>query len=195
MELLSMRVVSVTLLAAGLAATPLLSGGSLHASTKHPTHGTKSAPAAVAPACEFPAERTAFDIEGLKSELMVTALKCDQRDQFNAFMTRFRPTVAAEEHDLNAYFKRSYGRAAQKAYDSYITNLGNIQEQDGLKAGTAFCENLPAMFSEVMSLHDESELHAYANSKTIAQPVTFETCAAPPPVERTVHSKRHAKHA
>jgi hypothetical protein len=187
--------VSVALLAAGLAAAPLLPGGALHAGTRHSSHKGQTAPAAVAPACEFSSDRTAFDIEGLKSELMVTALKCDQRDQFNAFMTRFRPTIAAEERDLNAYFKRSYGRAAQKAYDSYITNLGNIQEQDGLKAGTAFCENLPTMFSEVMSLRDDSELHAYANSKTIAQPVTFETCPAPAPVERTVHTKRRAKHA
>jgi len=182
-----MRVLPPALLTAGLFLAPLMSNAATHKS-----HG--KAPAVAAAACQFPADRAAFDIEGLKSELMVTALACKQQDRYNAFMTRYQPTVAAEEHDLNTYFKRSYGRSAQKAYDDYISNLANIQEQDGLKAGTAFCDNLATMFSEVMSLHDSTELHDFANAKTIAQPVTFETCAAPPPVTRTArHGK--SKHA
>jgi hypothetical protein len=183
-----MRTLSSALLATGLFALPLAS----NATTKHITHGR--APAAVAPACEFPSDRAAFDIEGLKSELMVTALACKEQDRYNEFMSRFKPTVAAEEHDLNAYFKRSYGRGAEKAYDDYISNLANIQEQDGLKAGTAFCDNLQTMFSEVMSLHDSSELHDFANSKTIAQPVTFETCAAAPPAAPKAGRRYKPKH-
>ena len=191
-----MRVASYALLA-GLCVAPLLSGGVADATTKHANHSKSrvTGTAASAPVCEFPADRTAFDIEGLKSELMVTALACQQQEKYNAFMTRYQPTVAEQEHALNAYFKRAYGKAAQKAYDDYISNLANIQEQDGLKAGTAFCENLANMFNEVMSLHDSSELHDFVNSKTIAQPVTFETCTAAPPVERVaqkhvVHGKR-----
>ena len=72
-----------------------------------------------------------------------------------------------------------------------------MQEQDGLKGGTALCSNLPAMFDEVMSLHDSSELHDFTNSKMIAQPITFETCpgAAPasPAARRTKHTR--AKHS
>jgi len=186
-----MRIMSSALLIAGLLTVPLLPGLSAFATTKHASHARL---AALAPACEFPADRTAFDIEGLKSELMVTALACHQQEQYNAFMSRFQPTVAEEEHALNAYFKRSYGHSAQKAYDDYISNLANIQEQDGLKAGTAFCDNLANMFAEVMALHDPSELHDYANSKTIAQPVTFETCAAPPPASARSHRHGKAKH-
>jgi hypothetical protein len=187
-----MRYPTLAILSAGLLAAPLLTGGFVHAATKH-SHA-KSTPSLGAPACEFPTDRTAFDIEGLKSELMVTALACQQQDKYNAFMSRYQPEVAAEEHDLNAYFKRSYGRQAQKAYDDYISNLANIQEQDGLKAGTAYCANLSAMFDEVMSLHDPSELHDYANSKEIAQPVTFQTCASAPQAEpKTRHRK--TKHA
>jgi hypothetical protein len=191
-----MRAASYALLTAGLLLAPMLNAP-LHAGTKHGSHGKAkgTAPAASAPVCEFPADRTAFDIEGLKSQLMVTALACQQQEKYNAFMARYQPTVAQQEHALNAYFKRAYGRAAQKAYDDYISNLANIQEQDGLKAGTAFCANLANMFSEVMSLHDSSELHDFVNSKTIAQPVTFETCTAAPPPEpvahkRVVHGKR-----
>jgi hypothetical protein len=186
-----MRVLPSAVLAAAMLAAP-----SLQAASKHTAH---SKPAAIlAPACEFPADRVAFDIEGLKSQLMVTALACKEQDKYNAFMSRYQPSVAQEEHDLNAYFKRSYGKQYQKAYDDYISNLANVQEQDGLKAGNAFCSNLPAMFDEVMSLHDQSELHDFANSKVIAQPVTFETCTTPPPETAKPRTSRHAgkaKHA
>jgi hypothetical protein len=174
-----------TALLAGIIAAPILSS----AATKRTHHYVPRA----TPACEFPADRTAFDIEGLKSELMVTALACKQQDRYNAFMSRFQPTVAAEEHDLNAYFRRSYGRGAQKAYDDYISNLANIQSEDSLKSGTAFCDNIAEMFDEVQALHDSAELHEFANAKTIAQPVTFENCAAAAPGGVT-HSKRSSRH-
>jgi hypothetical protein len=175
-----------------LLAAILLACPALHAATKHAGHA--KAAAAAAPACEFPADRAAFDIEGLKSELMVTALTCRDQDKYNDFMRRYQPDVAREEHDLSAYFKRAYGRQYQKAYDDYISNLANVQSQDTLKAGNAFCANLPAMFDEVMSLHDSSELHDYANSKVIAQPVAFETCTSPPPASpSTAKAHRSSK--
>ncbi len=158
-----------------------------------PAKHTRSRVTITASKCEFPSERTAFDIEGLKSQLMVTALACKDQDKYNEFMSRYQPDVMRTEHELVTYFKRSYGRDAQKAYDEYITNLADIQEQDGLKAGNAFCANLPAMFDEVMALHSSSELHDFANAKVIAQPVTFEACAeAPPPAP---HTSRHTAHA
>ncbi len=180
-----MRIATTALLAAGLLAAP-----SLHAASKRPSHA-RVVPMA-APACEYPADRKAFEIEGLKSQLMVTALACKQQDKYNAFMSRYQPDVAREEQNLGQYFKRSYGRGSQKAYDEYITNLADIQEQDGLKAGTALCDNLPAMFDEVLSLHDSSELHDYVNSKLIAQPIAFQTCSGTPPAEATSHRSRHS---
>jgi hypothetical protein len=155
----------------------------------------KSAKSAPNP-CTLPPDRVAFDIEGLKSELMVTALVCKQQDRYNDFMARYRPDLVTEEHTLGAYFKRVDGRASQKAYDDYISNLANVQEQDGLKAGTAFCDNLPDLFEEVMSLHDSAELDEFANSQAIVQPVAFQMCttvAAPPATVRRVKHAR-AKH-
>ena len=183
-----MRTITTALLAAGLLAAP-----SLHAATKH----TSRSHAAViaAPACQFAADRTAFDIEGLKSQLMVTALACKQQDKYNAFMSRYQPDVAREEANLAAFFKRSYGKSWQKAYDEYITNLADVQEQDGLKGGNALCSYLPAMFDEVMSLHDSSELHDFTNSKMIAQPIEFQTCAGSPPASATGRKSKHTTHS
>ncbi len=185
-----MRLLTSAVLAASLLAAP-----ALQATTKH-VKSSRATPV-LAPACEFESDRTAFEIEGLKSQLMVTALACKQQDKYNAFMSRYQPDVAREEADLSAYFKRSYGKQSTKAYDDYISNLANIQEQDGLKAGTAFCSNLSAMFDEVMSLHSASELHDFTNAKVIAQPITFQECTGVPPAS-TRGKARHTsktKHA
>ncbi len=183
-----MRITTTALLAAGLLAAP-----SLQAATKHA--GRSHTAAMAAPACEFAGDRAAFDIEGLKSQLMVTALACKQQDKYNAFMARFQPDVAREEADLAAFFKRSYGKSWQKSYDEYITNLADVQEQDGLKGGSALCSYLPVMFDEVMSLHDSSELHDFSNSKMIAQPIDFKTCAGPAPAASTAHKSKHSTHS
>jgi hypothetical protein len=130
--------------------------------------------------CTNANERTAFDTEGLKSELMVLAETCHLPDKYNGFIRTYQPTLAAEEKDLNTYFKRSYGRSSDKAHDDYITNLANVQSQEGLKSGTAFCQLFENMFDEVMSLHDGSELADYAHSQAIVQPLAFTTCSEVP---------------
>lgn len=156
-------------------------------------HHASSAATGGGNSCTGTADRSAFDIEALKSELMVTALACHQQDKYNAFMRTYQPTVAREEGDLHTYFKRAYGKLNQKAYDDYISNLANVQEQDGLKAGTAFCDNLPTMFDEVMSLHDGTELLDYAHSQPLVQPVDFVTCGTEPLVAPTTHRTRHRR--
>ena len=177
-----MRKITIALLTTGLLVAP-----SVQASTKRTHHKSVLPP----PACQFDGDRSAFDIEGLKSELMVTALVCKKQDRYNVFMSRYQPDVQRQEVVLAAYFKRSYGKSNQKAYDEYITNLADVQEQDGLKAGTAFCDNLPAMFDEVMSLHDSSELLDYTHSKPMAQPMDFAMCTGAPPTLPASKSRHH----
>ena len=147
---------------------------------------------AVPSECTRAADRTAFDTEGLKSELMVTALACKQQEKYNEFIRTYQPAVAAEEKDLNAYFKRVYGKRYRNAYDEYISNLANAQSDNSLKSGTAFCSEFQSMFDEVMSLHNASELPDYANSQDIVQPASFQTCAELP--VKAVHGKHRTTH-
>lgn len=165
-------------LAAGLAATFLAAIGAgsvadLHAAT-----------------CGLNSARTAFDVQGLKSELMVTALSCNQQDRYNAFVAKFRPDLLSQEEALNRYFKTAYGRSAQKEHDDYITQLANVQSDRGLKAGTAFCDQRLAMFDEVAILSDAADLSGYAEAKDIVQPASYETCAAPEIPARSMRVRR-----
>ena len=146
--------------------------------------GLLSSQMASAENCARPVDKTAFDVAGLKSQLMVTAITCEATERYNAFIMRYRPNLLAEEKVLNAYFSRSFGKRAQSQHDDYITSLANSQSQNGLKSGTAFCSQNISMFDEVMKLSGTTELVDYASNKAIAQPIVLVACTTP---ERRSH--------
>ncbi len=133
------------------------------------------------PRCEMSPTREAFDVQGLKSELMVTALSCGAQDRYNAFVEKFRPGLNAEESELKAYFANAYGRGAQTRRDDYITQLANVESERGLRAGTQFCDQRVGMFDEVAALDSVRDLGGYAEAKDIVQPAAYDSCAAPTP--------------
>jgi len=139
--------------------------------------GTLAAPLAVAQPCTRPADRAAFDVASLKSQLMVTALTCDERDKYNDFVTRFRPDLMRHEHALQAYFARAFGRRGQQQHDDYITLLANAQSQAGLRDGTLFCQRNAGLMDEVLALGDGASLAQFAASKGLEQPLDLTDCA------------------
>jgi hypothetical protein len=152
-----MRMISLSLLATGL-----LSGGM-----------------ALAEPCARPADVTAFDVAGLKSKLMVTALTCSQQDRYNDFVQRFRSELMTQERALHAYFARVSGGRAQRAHDDYITSLANTQSESGIRQGTLFCQQNVGLFAEVLALTKGTDLSTYAASKQLPQPIDVSACTPP----------------
>ncbi len=144
---------------------------------------------AQAQSCARPTDKTAFDVAGLKSQLMVTAITCEATERYNTFIMRYRADLVAQEKVLTAYFVRNFGKKAQAQHDDYITSLANTQSQDGLKAGNAFCDRNIAMFDDVMKLHGGTELSDYATGKASVQPIELVACASPDrPARATVRT-------
>ncbi|MDQ2801752.1 MAG: hypothetical protein M3Y41_03330 [Pseudomonadota bacterium] len=139
--------------------------------------------AAAAP-CANPIDQGAFDIAGLKSQLMVTALSCNMRDQYNRVVVRFRPDLMREERALNSYFTRVYGRRARQAHDDYITSLANTQSEAGVQRGNLFCREHIALFGSVLALRSGGELVSFAAHQEGPQPMTLVSCSTRPPVRR-----------
>lgn len=133
---------------------------------------------AAAKPCAKPADVTAFDVAGLKSKLMVTALTCNQQDRYNDFVQRFRGELVAHERALHAYFARTFGGRAQHEQDDYITSLANTLSETGIQQGTLFCQQNVGIFSEVLALTRGTELAGYAASKQLPQPIAIEACPA-----------------
>lgn len=151
------------------------------------------APALAVAACVKPAERDALEIKKLSSELMVTSKACGAEDRYNAYIRRYQGALAGNETVIAAYFKRSYGRAYEKSYDDFTTDLANVQMQQGLGSGTAFCGILSSAFDEVMVLNGAHELADYARSKPFATPARLDTCAATPAKPAKATKRRSTK--
>jgi hypothetical protein len=154
------------------------------------------ASAATASFCARPAELAAFDVAGLKSQLMVTALSCAAQDKYNAFIVRFRPEMMTEERALTGYFGRTYGRRGQARHDDYVTSLANEQSEAGTKLGTDFCSKKVSMFDEVMALPSLHDLPTYAAGKSLVQPISLVSCPVVTRASRVpVRHKRKPLHS
>lgn len=123
-------------------------------------------------------EQPVFNVEALKSEMMVLATACHDDAQYNAFIQRYQPTLMANEHALDNYFKHEYGRHAQTEHDSYITSLANAQADEGLKQGTDFCPRNAALFEEAMALDGPTDLPQFAAGQDLL-PASLGSCQAP----------------
>ncbi len=136
-------------------------------------------PVANAQPCARPADKTAFDVAGLKSQLMVTALACDVRDRYNDFVLRFQPELMQQERALTAYFNRSFGRRGQQEHDDYITSLANTQSEIGIKLGTSFCQQSVGLFDAVLALPHGATVASFAADRDFDQPITLVVCETP----------------
>jgi hypothetical protein len=143
--------------------------------------------------CMSPAERDAFDIQALRSEMMVLATGCSADKQYNAFIVRYQPQLQANERDIDAWFKRKFGKRGQNEHDRFVTDLANAQSSAGSKLGSEFCPHDAMIFSEVMALQNVGELPPFAAGQNLV-PESLDVCAeetAQAEPVRRVASKRH----
>ena len=128
--------------------------------------------------CATEAEQSVFEVEALKSELMVVGITCKQEDRYNAFMERYKPRMAENYRAFEQHFSRTRGRAGKTATDAYVTNLAQTRGFEAQKLGSDYCLRNPGLFDEVMALPSSNELPAYAAGKDLI-PESLGACAAP----------------
>ena len=128
--------------------------------------------------CAAEQDQAVFEIEALKTELVVVAISCKQEDKYNAFVERYKPTLAENGRAFGQYFTRTRGRTGQRANDIYITNLANARQGEAQVLGTDFCPRNTQLFEEVMALPSGAELASYAAGKNLFTP-TLVACEGP----------------
>jgi hypothetical protein len=115
----------------------------------------------------------AFNVIALKSALMVGALTCNQQQQYDQFMTTFQPHILAEQHVMDAYFRRSSGYYGQAKEDDYVTLLANNQSVGGEQQGAVFCLNNSAEFKAVLALNTPADLDNFVTDLSPDAPVVM----------------------
>lgn len=133
----------------------------------------------VAAACLGRDDHAAFDVIGLKTQLMITALTCRADERYNEFVKKYRPALARGEKTISQYFSRVYGRTATKRHDEYVTELANRRSNAGLRFGTGFCAQSLPTFDQVMALRD-GEFHQFAAGQGTWLPPATQGCAGRP---------------
>lgn len=109
-----------------------------------------SVPAAVVGMCLQPLERTAVETRALQTELMVAALSCGARADYNAFVGRYKDVLVDSGLTLRQMFLRDYGRNGQRQLDSFITGLANAASARSIAKGGTFCEESRDIFDRAL---------------------------------------------
>jgi hypothetical protein len=128
-------------------------------------------PPPVSPRIHFTADeeeqaQQAFNVIGLKSALMVAALSCGDQSQYDAFMRTFQPDILADQHVMDAYFRKASGPySGQKMEDNFVTLLANNQSVSGIGQGRPFCLNNQAEFTAVAALKTQIQLDSFVTDR------------------------------
>jgi hypothetical protein len=133
--------------------------------------------AAAAGTCSLPAEQAAIDARVLQSELMVGALTCGHKSQYNAFVQKFQSELIAHGDGLRHYFKRAYGGASEARLNEFVTRLANAASTRAMAAGTpAYCAQSAALFGQVLAA-SPATLRTIAHGLSFAGDSGIRSCA------------------
>src|ERR1700710_925216 len=126
--------------------------------------------------CTSLSDQSAFEVQALRSELMVLATGCHDDERYNAFIRRFQADLQGNERAINAYFQHRYGRAGQTEHDRFVTDLANAISRQGSELGGDFCPRNGLIFHEVLALQSATQLADFAAGKNLV-PASVEICA------------------
>ena len=129
--------------------------------------------------CARDEDQAAFDIQALKSELVVLAVgACEQEDKYNEFVVRFRPQLIASDRALTEWFSRNHGRRGAAAQNAFVTDVTNLRSLNAQRLGTDYCARNSAIWGELAALPAADNLAAYAAGKNLV-PAEITSCDAP----------------
>ena len=125
---------------------------------------------AASPASAFddatPAEQSALNVRTLQSDMMVAALSCQLRNDYNVMVKRFGPELARHGSALRSLFARTYGRSSEAELNKYVTRLANESSARRLHAGADYCSNAAASFAQLRTLAPR-QLAAFSDTQSL----------------------------
>ncbi len=95
-------------------------------------------------ACVSSDEAAALRLRDLQSRLMVAALSCNQQVAYNAFVEKFRPSLASAGQKMAAYFNRTGG--GEPALNRHLTQLANAAGLARAEEPEQYCGDTWATF-------------------------------------------------
>ena len=144
--------------------------------------------------CANETDQAIFEVEALKTELMVVATTCKgpAEDRYNDFVRRYQQGLVVSNRGIGQYFTRSHGKGGQRQQDIFITELANARSNNARQLGSDYCARNNGLFDEVMALQGVTDLPAYAATKDLlASGVT--ACPAGSPAATPAAARRSTR--
>lgn len=105
-----------------------------------------------------------IEVRRLQTKLMVAALSCRARSDYNDFIRAHRPSLQSYGKAIKAEFRRRYGRAGSKELNRFVTRLANEASARSNADRAGFCADASALFDK-----------ARTRGMTLARMVTVQT--------------------
>ncbi len=131
--------------------------------------------AAIASSCDDRADKAAFHVRALQTELMVAALSCGTRPEYNSFARKFQNTLVDHGHALKQLFRTNHGVSAEKALNAYITALANRASQRSVSKRSLYCERALRTFGALKSMKPQ-ELATFSMQRPAGDVDVPSTC-------------------
>ena len=100
--------------------------------------------------CLRPAEQAAVQMRLVQTDLMVAALSCNRKSDYNVFAVRYRDELISGGRTLRALFARVHGKRAHSRLNSYITRLANNASMQSLQSND-YCSRMGKLFDGVLA--------------------------------------------
>jgi hypothetical protein len=88
--------------------------------------------------------------------MMVAALSCDLRGQYNDAVRRFQAELVLHGRNLRGYFDRRHGKQGQARLDRFVTKMANQASSRSIALGTGYCASAEQMMARVLALPPNS---------------------------------------
>ncbi len=98
---------------------------------------------------------TAMQVRMLQTELMVAALSCEAKGQYNAFVQKFSGQLAENGRQLRTHFNKVYGPKAGSRLDAFVTRLANTASAISIRNSQTFCPNVRAILRKALNEPDQ----------------------------------------
>lgn len=108
---------------------------------------------ASASVCLRPGDEAALNSKALQSELMVSALACEESARYNAWARKFESELVANGAALKRIFRQAHGAAADARLGQFVTALANDAASRSAAEMAGFCMTAARVFDRVLPMN------------------------------------------
>lgn len=134
-----------------------------------------TAGSAIAASCIDRNDKAAFHVRALQTDLMVAALTCGAKPEYNTFARKFQHTLIDHGVALKALFRGLHGASAEKALNAYVTALANRASQRSISRRDQYCEHTLRTFTALTGLKP-IDLAAFSMKRPASEVDVPSTC-------------------